>query len=280
MAFISMIMVFLYLSLFFVFVGGGAVTLVLGIIFLNKGKSAGKTLTIVGSVCLGICLIAVIMTVFLTFYSEMSLVEDGMADFSVPMIEENGYQEERFTVDGTTYVALPIEPYNDEVGEAVYCYVAEDPERDADGNYYRFENSGGFDLVSDGCGMLFCPEEQAETVLSYYKDPARHDWFITIYETGEFVPVSDALVEQVNAFCKEARWKLGEKVTGDEYTTWSFVQLSDGEIHLEYGEDLYLLDGRLYYPTNTFFEDEWETAFNGVPLPEELSDSLLALMEE
>ncbi|MBQ8398466.1 MAG: hypothetical protein IJX08_00710 [Clostridia bacterium] len=85
------------------------------------------------------------------------------------VIEEKGYQAEHFTAKDEHYSRLPFTPFHVKKKDAVFTYKnGELFANEWAGNYYALSSSGGFRLVHDGDGRLFCPDEEREAVLSYY----------------------------------------------------------------------------------------------------------------
>lgn len=94
---------------------------------------------------------------------------DGFVETAI-IIEEDGYQPERFTADGITYLRLPFNAASQR-GEAVFTYKGAGwYNADEWGNYYRIENGIGCDLVSDRYSGLFCPEDQYDRVVDTYEN--------------------------------------------------------------------------------------------------------------
>ncbi|MBE6633351.1 MAG: hypothetical protein E7620_03290 [Ruminococcaceae bacterium] len=95
------------------------------------------------------------------------------------VIAENGYQDTRFTVDGVVYEVLDMEVADPERSRtAVFAWITEGFFNGAQrGNYFEVVNGGGFRLVCDHQGKLFCPTEERDAVLAYYRDPQRLQFY-------------------------------------------------------------------------------------------------------
>lgn len=166
----------------------GLVPLVLGIVGLiiskvrkKKGKrvpSAIPVLSIIGIV-LGTLIAAVPAGFFgFIFYTNVTL-RDNVAETDI-VIEEVGYQSERFTADGVVYVAaddLETDFYVKKQ-DAVFTYKYGDNilKRSQWGNYYKVENPHGFNLVCDSFGLLYCPEDELEAVREKYSVLNGYRW--------------------------------------------------------------------------------------------------------
>ena len=99
------------------------------------------------------------------FCMDASVVETGIA------IEEPGYPGETFTADGVVYELLPVYfdfEYCQDHSEPVFTYTWEDIlGNDIPGNLFRVENPQDFDLIWDGCDVLYCPTHEVDEVMAY-----------------------------------------------------------------------------------------------------------------
>ena len=98
------------------------------------------------------------------------------------VIEENGYQSERFTADGTVYVALSFEGDYDYISEhsrPVFSYKTLGFINNAwCGNYYQVDNDHGFTLICDDMSNLFCPENEKDMIEAFYSDKEKQSHFL------------------------------------------------------------------------------------------------------
>lgn len=117
------------------------------------------------------------------------------------VIEESGYQIERFTADGVVYQSLELIPNYDICKEnSVPVFSYKTPgfwNRAQWGNYYALENDAGFDLIWSPYGGLFCPADQADAVLAHYRQ-AGIVWY-RIPEDGGPIPLTQRIQDALTA---------------------------------------------------------------------------------
>ena len=170
---------FAILFLGFLFVIGviGIAVGVVGLIVCGKRKKAGelsgRILTVVFAIVLSIGFVIALIPV--GFFSLIVIVNsvplDGFVETDI-VIEENGYQDTRFTADGVVYEVLDFQIYDsDAISEPIFTYKTAGFLKGSQcGNYYAVENYQGFNLVSDEFGLLFSPIEERERIIAYYTD--------------------------------------------------------------------------------------------------------------
>lgn len=174
-----------------IFLAGAAIfgtsCLVLGIFGIRhvrkRNPQKHRKLVTVGSIAStawgGIVLLFVLCCIGYFLYVNIT----PPADF-VPtdiVIEENGFQDSRFTADGVVYVRLPFDADYEtckDISTPVFSYYTKGLLNGSQcGNYHRIEQKTGFDLVWDGNYLLFCPESQYDAVVAYYEQSPRH-WYL------------------------------------------------------------------------------------------------------
>ncbi len=191
--------------MFFLFLLGGGAAVILagmvGLIISGKRKKKGiplpKGFTAVFAVLLSVGIAVTLIPI--GFFGFIVMVNttppDGFVETDI-VIEENGYQDTRFTAGGIVYEVLEFQVYDlDAISNPVFTYKTKGFLNGAQcGNYYAIDNDQGFNLVSDEFGSLFCPVEEKETVIAYYTDDANlngyyMDW--DRYEYGHELRLSD-----------------------------------------------------------------------------------------
>ena len=89
---------------------------------------------------------------------------DIIAESTNAAIEGAGYPGETFTADGVVYEMLPVYidfEYCSDNSEPAFTYTWEDTLGTSIPLYlYLVENPQNFNLIWDGCGMLYCPVDQ------------------------------------------------------------------------------------------------------------------------
>lgn len=187
----------------------GTIELVVGAIGLiisrkkrKKGSPIPKALTIVFAVLLSIGILITFITVgFFSFIVIVNIMPlDGFVETEV-VIDENGYQDTRFTADGVVYEVLDFQVYDtDAISNPIFTYkTAGFLNGSQCGNYYAINNNQDFNLVSDEFGLLFCPVEERERVITYYTDIANLDGYYDDWNESEF-KLSDKETESVRDF--------------------------------------------------------------------------------
>ncbi len=159
--------------------------------FRHKRKPSSKgRIGISDLLCgaLSICLALICGGYGLWLIGTYALPDDDFADTGI-YIDGRIYQDERFTADGVTYVALPLESEYyacDARKTAVFCYRPDGFwNGHLAGNYYRIENSAGFDLIWNGLDRLFAPEDQIDQITAHY------------YRTGQWYVADAEAVDEV-----------------------------------------------------------------------------------
>lgn len=144
--------------------------------FPRKGLATGL---LIAALVLGtLMMLLPIGFVGFILFSNFSVVSDFTETDIV--IEEPGYPEQSFTADGVVYEMLPVctnFDYCIDHSEPVFTFTWEDLLGvETFGNLYRVENPQDFDLIWDGCDVLYCPADQTETVMAYYSGMEGIQW--------------------------------------------------------------------------------------------------------
>ena len=206
------------------------------------------------------------------FRMDASVVETGIA------IEEPGYPGETFTADGVVYEMLPI--YSDFIhcsahSEAVFTYTWEDMLGwDTPGTLYRVENPQNFDLIWDGCDVLYCPTEQVDDAIGYYSSLEGIQWtyFSSVMADEDIwddFDVAEADLEVVmglpEIWCSDVQW---EEIPDETTALWITANIDDDiVIDMTFTVALTETDAYLIRREGTV-DDEWIQY--GIPLPAEL----------
>ena len=241
--------------------------------FSNKGLVIGLliALIVVGAILLLLPVGVVGYVMWTNFLLDVSTPETGIT------IEEEGYPGYTFTADGVVYEMLPI--YSDFIhcsahSEAVFTYTWEDMLGwDTPGNLYRVENPQNFDLIWDGCDVLYCPTEQVDDVIGYYSSLEGIHWtYFSSTMADEDIwddfDVAEADLEVVMSlpeiWCSDIQ--LAE-VPYDSAALWITANIDD-DIVIDMSFTVALTENEAYLVRREgTLDDEWIQY--GIPLPED-----------
>ena len=188
-------------------IGLGVAGLIVNRILKKRQKKAHRVIGVLSIVAIAVSSVITLLPVgFFSFIIYVnSTPPDGFVETDI-VIEENGYQSERFTADGTVYVALSFEGDYDYISEhshPVFSYKTVGLMNGSQcGNYYRVDNDYGFTLICDDMSTLFCPEDEKDAIEAFYADESRQSYFCN----GEKIP-------------EELDSKLNESLNYEEDTT-------------------------------------------------------------
>lgn len=205
-------------------------------------------------------------------------------------IEESGYQDERFTVDGVVYEALLLAPDYDVCRENKTAVFSYKPDGFLNGyllgNYFAIRNEHGFDLVWNGQDRLFAPAEQAKEITEFYRaDPEA--WYLLDYEqedeNGDPVKValSDGAVAAIRAYLElnVSELETATAIAEDGYGTVEvFAQSRDGIVIFNHW--FVVIEGKAYIHLKSTTTEKDQEEMTLAVLPDEISAPLAALWED
>lgn len=256
----------------------GIVGLIIGCKKRKNGNPIPKVLTAVFAVVLSISIIITLIPVgffsFIVIVNEMP--PDGFVETEI-VIEENGYQDTRFTADGVIYEVLDFQVYDtDAISNPIFTYKTDGFLNGSQcGNYYFINNNQGFNLVSDEFGLLFCPIEETESVIAYYTDIANLDGYYDNWEGQELKLSGDK---------KEAiRYFLNLDISSLHQEQIILEDAEEFEIKLVCKENLIyveshwflILNDVLYYVCDSDFAEDDGLQYTLIKLPDAVSEPLL-----
>ncbi len=255
----------------------GIIGLIIGCKKRKNGKPISKLLTVVVVIVLSISILITLIPVgFFSFIVIVnSMPPDGFVETEV-VIDENGYQDTRFTADGVVYEALDFQVYDtDAISNPIFTYKTDGFLNGSQcGNYYAINNNQGFNLVSDEFGSLFCPVEEAESVIAYYTDIANLGGYYENWE-GQELKLSGDEKEAIQYFLD-----LDISLLPQEQ-----IFLEDAEefeIKLVCKEDLIYVEShwflffndKLYYVYDSDFAEDDGLQYTLIKLPDAVSEPL------
>lgn len=288
-AFVLIMIVMLFAGVIGFFIGLAG--LIVSIILRKFGKKWATILIVITAIVLIVSLVIALIPIgFFTFIYRVNT--EPPLDFVETdiVIEENGYQEERFTADGVVYEVLPLEADFEgcsAIATPVFSYYTEGFLKGSQcGNYFDLAVSADFTLIWDGLNLLFSTAEEREEILTYYDEAADSavawsffDW--TNYEGEEidYTPLSAEGSAAMDAFVTGDYTPLpARSVTLTDYRDISVKGTdADGAVLLHSISAFFLSDGQIYY-TNTYeYADDGSDAVicTAVVLPDEIGRPLL-----
>ena len=147
----------------------------IGLLVLRKKRRAGEAVEpgarlafgfVLGGGSVAFLLPSLVIALLVIFHSTPP---EGFVETDI-VIEEQGYQSQRFTADGVIYETLDV--YLRGFGmasDAVFTYKVDGFWNASEwGNYFTVENPHGFRLVCDEYGLLFAPREELDRVKHVY----------------------------------------------------------------------------------------------------------------
>lgn len=266
-AFFGVIVAVFFVMIFIALLIAGLVCLFVYAKKDSRGEKPGAALSVAAAVLIGIggigtYFVAAIMFGIIVGMSESTASVDlGEA----VIIDEIGESYEYFIAEGTRYDVLDMYPDFDvcsELGVEKYLEYYSDDEYYW---YYSVENAGGFELLYDGCDLMYAPADEHEAIYAYYSEA--HDGVWYSYSDNIFVDrveltdeASAALTSLANTADSMSVTKI--KSEGFKYVG-VFLPSADG---IFYVAELPLLrhDGKLYLFIE-YGEDDYEYYVAEVP---------------
>ena len=273
-----------FMLLFF----AGIVSLILGILgifaFLKnrkEGKTSGVVLTIISVILLVIGIIVLLvpigfflMIMFMNILPSENYVETAIA------IEEDGYQDTRFTAGGVVYEALGLPTYSVKgLTTPVFSYKTSGFWNGSQcGNYHLVENAQEFQLVCDDNGKLFCPVDDKERIYTYYTDTANMCYYYSNYENWEeMILLSEQMQSVLRSFLdKELKTLTKTKIISEEADEFLIQELSKDKLVYITDYRLAVIGDSLYYIYEGNRMDDGKIEYILAEFPEEIAQPLLA----
>ncbi len=277
----------IFLAVLFLTGLSGIVAGVVGLIIMGVRKRADRPfprfLTVIFAVILaGGVLTAIIPVVC---FGVLVLMNNTPPDDFVEteiVIEEDGYQDTRFTADGVVYEVLDLQLYDTEAAcNPIFTYKTQGLLNGSQcGNYYDIENSQGFNLVSDARGALFSPVDERERIIEYYTNPQNLCGYYDDFDGGEF-KLTDGENDIIKGLMTTDLTALPkEEIISDCAVEFSII-VSCNE-RLIYMESYWFLalDGEIYYVESSTLADNGGFEYTLIELPEEIRGALYEIHKE
>lgn len=262
----------------------GILSGIIGLIVCRKRKnvdsSFGKILTAVFTVIL--CISIGITVLPVGFFSFIILVNtlppDGFVETDI-IIEEDGYQDTRFTANGVVYEVTEYYVSDTEIELVpIFTYKTKGFLNGSQcGNYYKFEANGGFPLVCDEFGTIFCTYNKKPDLEQYYSDPQN---LTAYYDNGEETrkELSETDYNALQGFLKNDLNSLSSQsmVADDSEQFVIDITGKDGIICTE-SHWFVIISDKVYYEKSSFWGENDRVEYNLIELPKGLSDTLISI---
>ena len=256
----------------------GIIGLIIGCKKRKKGNQIPKVLTVVFAVVLSIGIIITLIPVgFFTFIVIVnSMLPDGFVETEV-VIDENGYQDTRFTADGVVYEVLDFQVYDSNaISNPIFTYkTAGFLNGSQCGNYYVINNNQDFNLVSDEFGLLFCPVEERERVITYYTDIDNLDGYYDDWEGREF-KLSDDEKEAIQYFGDlDISLLHQEQIVLEDAEEFEIKLVCKENLIYVESHCFLIFNNELYYVYDSDFAEDDGLQYTLIKLPDAVSEPLL-----
>lgn len=286
--------VILLLILLICGIGGlffGIVGLSVGILLRKNQISWSKPFAVFGAIILAFSIpMTLIPAAFFGFVYYVNTVPPLEFVETEIVIEEDGYQDERFTADGVLYEVLPLPADYDgcyPIATPVFSYYTEGFMNGSEcGNYYRLENDSGCELIWDGDQRLFARLELHESIVAYYQTcPTKwyyYDW--TDYEGEELIgiPLTPEAEKAAGAlYALDSDAQSAERLTlpAADYIDLTLHEVSaDGIVYFD-SISIGIINGDVFLTKTDWYVGEDEVEYTGTRLPDELARPLREMLE-
>ena len=201
---------------------------------------------------------------------------DIIAESTNAAIDDSGYLGNSFTADGIVYEMLPVSfdfDYCLDNSEPAFTYTWENMlGTSIPLNLYLVENPQNFNLIWDGCGILYCPVDQVDEVMAYYSSTEDIRWAYiatTWVDDWDSLDVSEAEFEPIQSlpeiWCSDVQWV---EIPDDTTDLWINASIDDDIVgDMNFTVSLTETEAYLIRRQETMNIDEWVRY--GIPLPDE-----------
>lgn len=256
----------------------GIIGLIIGIKRKKAGKPLAKVLIVIFAIVLSIGIVTALIPV--GFFTFIVIINSAPPDNFVKtdiVIEEDGYQDTRFTADGVVYEVLDFYVNNtDAISNPIFTYkTAGFLNGSQCGNYYAIDNSQGFHLVSDNFGLLFSPIDEKELVIEHYTDLANlcgyyDNWngYERKFSDDENQVIQDFLIIDIPSLHQE-------KIILENAEDFEIKLVCKEELVYVESYWFLVLNNKLYYVYDTDFADDSGIEYTLIELPTEIAHALL-----
>ncbi len=224
--------------------------IVLSSIAKNKGKKYGKPLLAVSIIMVVIS--SVMLISGSVFYIRERIALDFPEETSPKtdiIIEERGYQENTFTVNGVVYERVEIDNLvvigGEELSGPIFSYKETFLFFDRWDTYDKLENDNGFNIVVGKASDIFCPVDEKEAVIEYYSDDDNYEWY---FDDGYYYNLVNGEGQKVLSELLETRRNNPEtiRINTTGYDEYYFEQLSKDNLFFKDEIKIFANNGKYY----------------------------------
>ena len=275
------------IAFFLILLGVGLITLIVSIVGLVIGKKRRKAQKPFSAILTAVFTVILFLGVALTtlpvgFFSFIAIVNsippEGFVETEI-VIEENGYQDTKFTADGVVYEVLDfVLCDNEDASTPIFTYKTSGFLNGSQcGNYYAIENSQDFRLVSDEHGLLFAPTEEKERVIAYYTNMENLCVYYDDWNEREF-KLSEEEATMVCDFLKlDMSLLKQERVTLTETEEFNIKLVCKEDLVFVNSYWFLSLNGTIYYVRGSDYANDDRIEYILIELPPELADTMMDL---
>ena len=272
------------IAFFLILLGVGLITLIVSIVGLVIGKKRRKAQKPFSAILTAVFTVILFLGVALTtlpvgFFSFIAIVNsippEGFVETEI-VIEENGYQDTKFTADGVVYEVLDfVLCDNEDASTPIFTYKTSGFLNGSQcGNYYAIENSQDFRLVSDEHGLLFAPTEEKERVIAYYMNTENLCVYYDDWNEREF-KLSEEEATMVCDFLKlDMSLLKQERVTLTETEEFNIKLVCKEDLVFVNSYWFLSLNGTIYYVRGSDYANDDRIEYILIELPPELADTM------
>ena len=272
------------IAFFLILLGVGLITLIVSIVGLVIGKKRRKAQKPFSAILTAVFTVILFLSVALTtlpvgFFSFIAIVNsippEGFVETEI-VIEENGYQDTKFTADGVVYEVLDfVLCDNEDASTPIFTYKTSGFLNGSQcGNYYAIENSQDFRLVSDEHGLLFAPTEEKERVIAYYTNMENLCVYYDDWNEREF-KLSEEEATMVCDFLKlDMSLLKQERVTLTETEEFNIKLVCKEDLVFVNSYWFLSLNGTIYYVRGSDYANDDRIEYILIELPPELADTM------
>ena len=273
------------IAFFLILLGVGLITLIVSIVGLVIGKKRRKAQKPFSAILTAVFTVILFLGVALTtlpvgFFSFIAIVNsippEGFVETEI-VIEENGYQDTKFTADGVVYEVLDfVLCDNEDASTPIFTYKTSGFLNGSQcGNYYAIENSQDFRLVSDEHGLLFAPTEEKERVIAYYTNMENLCVYYDDWNEREF-KLSEEEATMVCDFLKlDMSLLKQERVTLTETEEFNIKLVCKEDLVFVNSYWFLSLNGTIYYVRGSDYANDDRIEYILIELPPELADTMM-----
>ena len=257
--------------------------IVLSSIAKNKGKKHGKPLLAVSIIMVVIS--SVMLISGSVFYIRERIALDFPEETSPKtdiIIEERGYQENTFTVNGVVYERVEIDNLvvigGEELSGPIFSYKETFLFFDRWDTYDKLEN--GFNIVVGKASDIFCPVDEKEAVIEYYSDDNNYEWYFDY--NNYYNDLNDECQKALNELLEIKRSNPDTvRINTTEYNEYYFEQLSKDNLFFKDEIEIFSHNGKYYLEVSPaeFWGDAKNPGADVVEIDKDVGELLVGAYE-